>query len=283
MKTKIKKYKKLRCAANTKKKKYSCFSDKSLYKLKNYWNKKHPNLKISTGNSYEVWRELKQNLENVCDSELCWLKQDFINNNLDKNMLDYTFAPKSPDSWKVNKNTWLSSIDITKVMKQYENKYKNFAFIGPSPIDFDSSINKNSCVWDELCKFNLNNFIKNNKTKIGLIFNTDPHYKNGSHWVCMMIDIEKKIIYYFDSVGDKPQKEIIKLVDKIKYQGKKLRINFEYKENYPFQHQEGNTECGMYVLYFITSIVENKKNFNYFTSNKIKDIQMEKFRKIFYN
>ena len=32
-------------------------------------------------------------------------------------------------------------------------------------------------------------------TKIGLIFNLDPHYKEGSHWVAMFID--NRVIGYF--------------------------------------------------------------------------------------
>ena len=36
-----------------------------------------------------------------------------------------------------NKNTWLNSLDISRVMKQYEDNYKNFRFLGPSPIDFN--------------------------------------------------------------------------------------------------------------------------------------------------
>ena len=273
----------MKCAPKTKKKGYTCYTDKSLNKLKKFWNMRHPDEKITTNDSYEIWKNLKAGLNNVCNTEACWLKQKFISSNLDKDLLNYTFAPNAPNSWKKNKNTWLSSIDIEKVMKQYENAYKNFAFIGPSPIDFDTPKIYNTCVWEELCKFNLSDFIKKNKTKIGIIFNTDPHYKGGQHWVCLMIDIPEKIIYYFDSVGDKPQEEIIKLVEKIKQQGKELNIDFIYKENHPFEHQEGTTECGVYVMYFLTKILEKKHNYDYFTTNKIHDQEMEKYRKIFFN
>ena len=36
-------------------------------------------------------------------------------------------------------------------------------------------------------------------------------------------------------------------------------------------------------MYFITEILENKKDFNYFKTNKITDDQMEEYRKIFFN
>ena len=46
----------------------------------------------------------------------------------------------------------------------------------------------------------------------GISFNLDPHYKSGSHWVSLYVHIPKKIIYYFDSNGDKTPKEIKKLI-----------------------------------------------------------------------
>ena len=77
-----------------------------------------------------------------------------------------TFAPLQPISWKRKPTEWLSSVDIQKVMKQWENAYKCFEFIGPTPIDFDSHKLYGECVWEELCKFNLSSFLKKNKTKI---------------------------------------------------------------------------------------------------------------------
>jgi len=276
---------KLKCSPKTKKKNYTCYSDESLIKIKNIWNQKHPHKLIKSNKSLEIWKDLKNNLNDVCSTEACWLKQKFMENNIDKELMNYTFAPTAPSSWRTakGKNTWLSSIDIEKVMKQYENTYKNFAFLGPSPIDFDSKNESNQCVWEELCKFNLSSFLKKNKTKIGIVFNTDPHTKGGSHWICMFIDIPKNIIYYFDSVGDKPPKQINILAKRIQEQGKKLNLNLEYKYNHPFEHQFGNTECGIYVIYFITEILEGKKDFDYFTSNKISDKDMEKYRSIYFN
>ena len=275
----------LKCSPRKTQKSYSCYSDESLNKLKIAWNKRHPDRLIQTNKSHEIWKELKNNLNRVCENEGCWLKQKFIENNLDKELLHYTFAPKAPDVWKTpgGKNTWLSSLDIEKVLKQFEHEYNNFAFLGPSPIDFDTPKLHNTCVWEELCKFELSSFLKKNKNKIGIVFNTDPHTKGGSHWICLMIDIKKQIIYFFDSVGDKPPNEINKFAERVKEQGKALGLNLIYKYNHPFEHQMGNTECGIYVIYFLTQILEGKKNYDYFTEKKIDDKEMEKYRKIYFN
>jgi len=222
-------------------------------------------------------------MNDVCDRESCWLRQNFIKNNLDKELTQYTFAPKSPASWKKNKNEWLSSVDIENVMKQYEKAFSNFTFLGPSPIDFDLKQMYGECVWEELCKFDLKQYISNGKTKIGIIFNTDPHYKDGSHWIAMFVDVKKKYIFYFDSNGDAPPKEIIVLSERIKKQGKLLGINMEVTGNYPKEHQQGNTECGMYTLYFISELVKDNKTPDYFKEHTITDHDMEELRTKFFN
>jgi len=116
------------------------------------------------------------------------------NTKMEEELLD-AFAPESPKEWKKNPNEWLSSIDILEVMNQYEKKYKCFEFLGPSPIDYDTHQLYGQCVWDELCHFKLAEQIKNGKTKIGIIFNLDPHYKGGSHWVSLFINIKKATIF----------------------------------------------------------------------------------------
>lgn len=177
MREQIKRFKLLNCAPKSgagkiDSKNYTCYSSSSLAYLKNYWNKRHPDALITTNNPKEIWKQLKSHMSNVCDRESCWLKQNFIKDNLNRDLLHSTFAPKSPSTWKINKNQWLTSLDIDKVMKQYEDVYKCFEFIGPSPIDFDSHQKYNECVWEELCKFDLTHYINKGKTKIGIIFNT---------------------------------------------------------------------------------------------------------------
>ena len=203
---------------------------------------------------------------------------------IEKELLE-SFAPESPDHWKKNPNDWLSSVDINKVMKQYEKKYKCFEFMGPSPIDYDAHELFGECVWEELCHFNLEEQIKKGKTKIGVIFNTDPHYKNGSHWISLFINIKKKNIFFFDSAGDEIPKNIMKFVNNVIEQGKQLKkpIHFSFDQNYPVEHQYGNTECGIYSLFFIVHMLQDKITGHYLKTHVLKDKYMEKFRKIYYN
>ena len=131
-----------------------------------------------------------------------------------------------------------------------------------------------NCVWNELCNFSLKKEIKEGITKIGIIFNLDPHYKSGSHWVSLFINIPKKFIFYFDSAGEKIPKQIMKLSENIIKQVEELMpqpMHFTFDQNYPKEHQFGDTECGMYSLYFIINMVEDKINGHILKNSCIKD------------
>jgi hypothetical protein len=278
--------KKMNCSPKDKKdiKDFTCYTENALFKLRDKWNVRHPYEKITTNDTREIHKILSNYLSSVCNKESCWLKQKDEFGQLDENFKD-SFAPESPSEWKKNPNEWLSSIDILKVMKQYEKAYKCFDFIGPSPIDFDKKKIYGECVWEELCNFNLSQQIKDGKTKIGIIFNTDTHDKPGKHWISMFINIKKGKIYFFDSVGRTAPNEVKEFVERIKLQGQQLepKINFEYDENHPVEHQYGNTECGIYSIFFIIHMLEDKLTGHYLKTHILKDRYMEKFRKIYFN
>lgn len=268
----------------TSKHKYTCYSNKSLHLLKKHWNFRHPDCKITTNDNYKIWIQLKNYMYSSCKRESCWLNH-LIKSNLSKELSEFTFAPKSPEIWKRKPTTWLNSLDIENVMNQYEKKYPNFEFIGPSPIDFNTKKLYGECVWNELCRFNLKKIIDRKKNKIGIIFNTDPHYKDGSHWISLFIDIQKNHIYFFDSVGDLPPNQVFNLIESIKNQGARINKKFKFSMNNLVEHQEKNTECGMYSLYFIIKMLKGGNYKKLFSNKKnlIRDKEMLKLRKKYFS
>ena len=202
---------------------------------------------------------------------------------LTNELKNYTFAPKAPPTWRKNPDEWLSSLDIEKVMKQYERKYSCFDFIGPSPIDYDHHKMFNECVWDELCKFNLKKMIQRGKNKIGIVFNTDPHYKDGSHWIALFINIKKAEIYFFDSTGDPAPTEVTKLVKRLRAEGEAMGKSIHYYVNrYP--HQRQNTECGVYGLYAVSKLLAGTTSPSRLVRGpRISDRTIWRFRKKFFN
>jgi hypothetical protein len=287
MPSNIKPFVSLNCSPKKKNevKEYTCYTDDDLHKLRNVWNARHPDKPITTNDSKEVWNMLKNYYANICNKESCWIRQMVKGTKMEDELLD-SFSPVSPITWKKNPNEWLSSVDIIEVMNQFEKTYKCFDFIGPSPIDYDTHKLYGECVWEELCHFNLAEHIKKGKTKIGIIFNTDPHYKGGEHWISLFINIKKGEIFFFDSAGNKASNQVMKFVNNVIEQGHSLlnnRINFKFDQNYPIEHQYQNTECGIYALFFIIHMLEDKITGHYLKTHLLKDKYMEQFRKVYYN
>ena len=262
----------------------SCFTIDALRKIATKWNETHPQMKIdfttiTTGKT--LWNAINNVMKYKCNDELCWLKQEFIKDSYLQKELLKNFKPFMPKTWTENPREWLNTIDIRDVMNQYEIKYPDFEFIGPVPMDFDTKVGFGECVVDELCKINLAELMKKGKTKIGVIFNLDKHTQSGSHWVAMNCDINRGEICYWDSYGIKPNPEVVVLMNRLKEQASKLNKKLEIKIN-KVRHQYKNSECGMYCIYFITSLLDGK-TFETVVRNIIDDDTMNNKRNDFFN
>lgn len=273
--------------------KNSCFTEYVLNVVKNEYNKDHRDDPIVSNNNDEVWRELKRRLSS-CDEEKCWLNE-IDNKALRKDIEQLIFAPESPPEWKQKPDEWLSNFDILGVLKQYEQAYPRFKFIGPTAIDFDSRLSKGNCVSNELCEFSLKQLLDDNKSKLGVVFNLDKHNQSGSHWVSLFLDLDNRFLFYFDSAANDMPNEIKKLIKRILSQGEELKIHIDdITQAVKKQHQYGNTECGMYALYFITTLLteetgdgkklhSNQDKIDYFTKKRIPDQYVFHYRKKFFN
>jgi hypothetical protein len=269
----------------------SCFTLKELHSIASDYNKKNSKDKIKLLDSKEdMVNELTKLLKKECSDQICWTTLKFVNNQQD---LQDAFKPNGP----AGQYDWLSTTEINEGMERYMDLYPEFLFIGAVPIDIE-----------DLEQFgvknlNYNKLAKKGKTKIGIVYNLDEHYKSGSHWVSFYIDTENKKIYYSDSAGRPPEKRIKRLVKKLSeewYQkdvGKKIDLPLnsymnesgqnivEQKYDIKFnqtQHQYGGSECGIYAMNFIIRLVRNDK-FEDIHESRITDKEMNQCRKIYFN
>jgi hypothetical protein len=279
---------------------HSCFTKDSIKLLKETFNKHHPEKKIITNDPKQIWKNLHEKIPE-CDRETCWLQQipnKYLQDKLKKDL----FSPPQPTEWKSKPNTWLSNFDIDAVIQQYEEANPDFLFLGPTPIDFDT-VKNGKCIWSELCKLNIVKEYKRGKRKFGVIFNLDTSDGPGTHWVSLFMDIKDPtpFLFYFNSTGEGMPGEVKDLIERLEKQfnlikplkNRKLRI----LENTSMQHQESNTECGMYSLFFIITCLtrntepsENIKKLStdeliaLFAGNtRIPDKYIEKYRGIYFN
>ena len=132
--------------------------------------------------------------------------------------------------------------------------------------------------WCKYLKIPINNVISrdtkypHNHKQALFIYNLEPSYMNGSHWVATFV--KNRVINYFDSFGMPPFQEI---------------VNHAKKENLTLLHQDNQiqnlytTTCGYFCLYFLN---EMNKGTSYYDLLSVFDINNtlnnEKFIKIYF-
>jgi len=271
----------------------SCYTPKILLMIRDAYNKDHSaEEQIAESDPTKLWQILNDRLVK-CQKEDCWLTE-IKDADLRKRIDRYIFAPDKPYEWKKNPNTWLSNFDIMNVLEQYEQTHNHFEFIGPTPIDFDKVVS-GSCVQNDLCRFELREQLKKRKTHIGVVFNLSPHTSGGSHWVSLFIDTKDQLIFFFDSAGESIPKEIKAFVDRVQIDAVELfGKKYQFHQNHPKEHQMGNTECGVYSLFFIITMLTGmsqmlrgkmnmKHKLHLFKRRTIPDKYIEKYRNVYFN
>ena len=193
--------------------------------------------------------------------------------------------------------------NLNKMIVNLEKKFNSQNY----PIEFINIINKQ---YPNLAADFINqiNEIKNKKypiKKIGIVPNLDEHWKGGSHWVSLFINLETGQIYFFDSYGYRPEKRIrsfLKIIAEWKYKkdtGKTLNFDAdnymkgsskeknEIEKKYDIRYSEirnqyKNSECGVYSMNFIIRLLHNA-NFDNIISNEVPDDTINKCREIYFN
>jgi hypothetical protein len=222
------------------------FDEKDIGRLRDVYNKEHPREQPIQSNTPEgTWAEIQMRLQSKCKSGRA---ECIITSLLSR--------PKAPAEWKVNAEEWLSSTDIDKLEKSFEELFPDYIHVGTFPMDFDAKSETGKCLVSALCSMDIRKLANDGKTQIGIIFNTDVSTGPGEHWVAVYCDIRPELAYprmtYFDSYAQKPEKEIKRLMlrwkeqwdaTKVHSQGMKLTYN-------KTRHQYKDSECGMYCVYF---------------------------------
>jgi len=227
-----------------------------------------------------------------CDpsDERCLIEKSFLSHREKKALLQSFFRPKMPDAWKQDPDMWLNSDDIANVMSQYEKAYKEFKFLGVVPIDFSApnpygsgsdsgsgSGSNKQCMNPQFCTVNIQEERATGRKLLGAVFNLDPHYKGGSHWVALAIDLTHNCVYYFDSYGMAPPKQVTHYMRYLTIQEPKLRLE---RNGRRFQYSK--TECGMYSMYFLIRMIAGE-SFKKFCKTPVSDKKMLEFRKVLFD
>lgn len=261
------------CAPERVKEVTSCFHLNELEALARAWNALKPMDKIDVNrikfSKEDLWKTIAKKLDPVCrgQTESCWLDQQDILRTLRQVSPDlfdeitkYALKPKG----KRGKHEWLSTTDIEHVMGQYERTYPNFCFINCVPSDY-FQINGDEFPIEVVNHYDLS----------AIVFNLDNSKQRGSHWVAVVFshnyDDGNLVIEYFDSTGEKPNRNIHKFLMNPLFDGA------IYMEN-PVKHQRQNSECGVYSMYYILQRCKGL-TMNDINQHRISDKEMNEYRK----
>lgn len=218
-------------------------------------------------------KEFSQKFSKECDNQRCWIKQGFLKNaeaSIQDELKNGIHRPKGPKG----QFTWLNTINIDEVMKQYEKQYTDFKFLGAVPIDFDDLLPLGIADLD----FDI---LKNQgKTKLGIIFNLDEHNKPGSHWVAGFTDLTNNQVYFFDSYGIPPEKRIRKFLRRCNKGCGNKEDDADIKHN-KVRHQREGSECGVYSINFILRLLKGE-TFDDITNNITTDKKVNKCRGVYF-
>jgi hypothetical protein len=197
----------------------TCFKRSELDLIVKTFNNKNPNNPINPKlKKKDIAKILLEEYRKVCNkSQFCWISK-LLDDSEHKKSLMKAFRPEMPSSWKEDPKTWLNTYDILYVLKQYEELYKDFEFLGVYSIDFFMKNSSNNCIGNDfgnnMCELNIKDLLKKGKKQFGVVFNTDTSNGSGEHWFAMYCNFgnSKKHnygIYYYDSVASIPDKEYI--------------------------------------------------------------------------
>ena len=217
-----------------------------------------------------------------CSSDRCIAEKA----NLSSKTAAQYLRPRRPVSWSTVPDTWLDTNNIDEVMRQYEEAYTTYQYLGAVPIDFSAPDPYSGagtgvgapkkCLYSYFCNINLAEAKRRGKTGIGAVFNLDPHFRDGSHWVALYIDLVRGEVNFFDSYGVRPHPLIFNLMKSLTLQ-MPLTLNYNAR-----RFQKSNTECGMYSLYFLIKMIEGM-TFKKFVRRPVPDSEMLRLRHVLFS
>lgn len=236
----------------------TCFTYDALKKIAQAYNRAH-----STKSGYGVldtfkdtpipihrskkklWKAIKEKMDerDVCteEGEWCWVRQPFVKNLKDRDISYLTFKPPIP----IGKYDWLSTDDIDRVMEQYEAVIPTFKFMGTWPIDFQTIARKKF-----MTDFDVMKFKKQGYKHVGMVLNEDTSKQSGSHWVGLLLDLDRMEAQFYDSYAEPPKQEVVNWIKYINSTLPDKTRKFEIVYN-NVRHQFANSECGVYTIHFL--------------------------------
>jgi hypothetical protein len=225
-----------------------------------------------------------------CDNELCILKNSSVNLSNEQRKINLLrIKPMGPS----NSTTLMNNNNIDSILHRLTQLYPHLYHINFQMIDFagekDSAgeyVQKNNYIISptHLGTIDIvNDCILKKYTNMCVVLNTHTRDKRGEHWFCIFCDFRTSpfSIEYFNSTGNKPVHQVQDWINKAHTQISNSGYKVEKKILTGMQHQQKNTECGVYSIYYIYNRLKGIPIDN-FQIKRITDESMVAFRKMLF-
>lgn len=115
---------------------------------------------------------------------------------------------------------------------------------------------------------------------VACVINTDVYSGRGKHWTCVFVDCrtDARTVEFFDSVGDPPMASVTDWMERTC-----ADIGAQSVVVTDVRHQGGDTECGVYSLFYIRSRLENVPYERFTDAHmRVSDAVMRRFRRLLF-
>jgi hypothetical protein len=225
-----------------------------------------------------------------CDSESCVLLHPDFKDYADEDIIQTNLLTRFKTPGPRNSTKLLSNFNIDETLAKWNLEYPDFYHCPFTMIDFNDypkykfgRINLGHLITGkEIYKDLTGNINKGPFNTYACVLNTDVSTGRGKHWVCIFADFRNKnnwTIEYFNSSGNKPCRPVIHWMEKQKLNVQnETGIKPETISVTNLVHQDSQTECGVYSLYYIRCRLDGISHL-FFFDNLISDDKMIEFRK----
>ena len=207
--------------------------------------------------------------------------------------------PQKPRDWIKQPNKWLNNYDINHILTRFEgDTHYPYKLLGVFPMDFQGKDEAGQPLYTEMHNFQLSRYADKYRF-LGMITNLDHHEGSGSHWTSTFIVMDPSMAsfgaYYYDSTftprtdASRVPPEIRTFFKLLKRQAAELYPSAKPFKNvfYKLSHQKGNTECGMFSIFYqvhwLRSLINNiATTHKDIITLKITDDQVFKLRDFFF-
>lgn len=178
-------------------------------------------------------------------------------------------------------NSWLSNSHTDGILKQLMLEFpkKKFFAMPFQMIDFNEH-NMHGKKDENLGTIDLVEKIKQGYLTFGVIINTDPHNRGGSHWFALYFELKNNefSLEYYNSAGQNPAPSIQEFLERTA-SDIKTRLHLPVRiVIHRVRHQQDSYNCGLFALYYIISRLSGVSP-AWFQKNSISTEKMNNFRK----